>query len=397
MRMALGALRLNRTAGWLVADSSRLMIAAGILALVIANAIPGLRLQSLWTAGFTLDLDGAHARVDLSNVIVNGLMTVFFLCVGIEIRREIAVGALRSVRTAIAPVLCALGGMLVPMGLYVLLAGHGRSSSGWAVPCATDIALAVGVAGIVAPGLSAGARAFLLTLAVADDLGGIAVIGIWYSHGISLLPAAASLACAVLFAGTLYLGMWPLPFGLILLVPAWLLMWRGHVEPPIVGALFGIVTPVAVGRHGTNVRVQAERFLARLSPIVGLVILPAFAAISATVPISLGAAVSTTAIGVAVGLFLGKPLGIFGTLKLITRTGLARHPDATTDRDLLGVSMLGGVGFTVSLFIARVGLPSGGLRAGATLGVFAGSLVAGLGSALYFRVAVRRDGLPVAT
>lgn len=390
MRRARAAFGAHRAARWLIADSSRLMIAAGALALVAANAVPALHLQTLWTSGVRLHLSHTWARLDLSSVTIDGLMTVFFLCVGIEIRREIAVGALRSWRAALAPVLCALGGMLVPMALYVLLAGHGRSSSGWAVPCATDIALAVGVAGIVAPGLSAGARAFLLTLAVADDLGGIAVIGIWYSHGIAIVPAAASLACALLFAGTLYAGVWPLVLGLVLLVPAWFLMWRAHVEPPIVGALFGILTPVAVGRNGDSVLSQAERFLARLSPVVGLVILPAFAAIAATVPISLSAAASTTAIAVAVGLFLGKPLGIFGTLKLITKVGLARHPDATSDKDLFGVSMLGGVGFTVSLFIARVGLPGGGPRDSATIGVFVGSLVAALVSALYFRTVGRR-------
>lgn len=183
------------------------MVGAAALALVITNVFPGMGLDRIWSAGADLRVVGTAVTINAETVVVDGLMTLFFLSVGLEIRREMTHGSLRSPRVATAPVVCALGGMVVPMAIYLALVQNGDAAAGWAIPSATDIGLAVGVAGLVAPQLSAGARAFLLTLAVADDLGGIAVISIWYNDGVSLLPASGALALALVAAAATHVGL----------------------------------------------------------------------------------------------------------------------------------------------------------------------------------------------
>ena len=352
---------------------------------MVANLAPGLHVERLWSRKAYLGVGGNGLHFDLTDVVVDGLMTGFFLCVGLEIRRELAVGTLRSARAAVAPVLCAIGGMVVPMIVYTIIARHAGAAGGWAIPSATDVALAVGIAGLVAPGLSPGARAFLLTLAVADDLGGIAIIGVWYSHGIAVLPAAVAICLAAVAAVVVHMGLVRLPVALLLLLPAWMLMRSAHIEPPIIGAVFGLLVPIGSTTRGNSVCLEVDALLRRLGPLVGLAVLPLFAVVSASVPISGEAIGSSVAVGVALGLCLGKPLGIFGALWLFTKSGIAEHPQGSSARELLGVSILGGVGFTVSLFIARVGLSTDALQRSATFGVFVGSLLATAGGAAYFR------------
>jgi NhaA family Na+:H+ antiporter len=384
-----GLAAVRRGARWAVCEPTRLMILSAVVALVAVNLGPGLDLSRVWTSKTYLGIGGEGVRFDAAITVVDGLMTAFFLCVGLEIRREIAIGSLQSARAALAPIFCAVGGMLVPMVIYTSVAGAGAGASGWAVPSATDVALAVGVAGLVAPGLSPGARAFLLTLAVADDLGGIAVIGIWYSHGIAIAPTVAAVALAATYACLVRSRIIPLPIVLVLILPAWVLMWSAHIEPPIIGAIFGLATPIGRSDRGLSVCAEAELLLKRAAPLVGLVVLPLFAAITSSVTVTSGAIGSTVALGVALGLCLGKPIGIFGTFWILKRVRIAEHPAGSNIRELLGVSILGGVGFTVSLYIARVGLPKNGLEHSATFGVFAGSLLAATAGALYFRTVTR--------
>jgi Na+:H+ antiporter, NhaA family len=396
MAPAIGA-GARRAVGWLLRDPSRLMIASAVVALSTATFAPGLDAPRIWSTGLELSIAGHDIRVDAGGVIVRGLMTAFFLCVGLEIRREIAIGTLHSVRAALAPVLCAVGGMIVPMLVYVSLAGGGQAAAGWAVPSATDVALAVGLAGLIAPGLSAGARAFLLTLAVADDIGGVAIIGLWYSHGVALLPAAGAVALAAVAALAVRSGIMRLTPALLLVVPAWALTWNAHVEPPIIGALFGLLTPIGRGERGREVAAEAERCLDWLGPLVGVIVLPLFAAVAASAALTTDSIDHGVVLGVALGLCVGKPVGIFGALWLLRRARIAELPAGATARELLGVSILAGIGFTVSLYIAGAGLPTAALQHSATLGVFTGSLLAAVAGAVYFRGATRPNRVEPAT
>jgi NhaA family Na+:H+ antiporter len=381
--------RLASAAGRFLDEPSLLMIVAAVLALGVTNLAPDMHFERLWTESLQLTLVGQSVSLALGPAVVDGLMTIFFLCVGLEIRRDIAFGPLSSARAAATPVVCAAGGMVVPMGIYWLIAGRGKTSSGWAIPSATDVALAVGIAALVAPRLSRGARAFLLTLAVVDDIGGIAVIGVFYTHDIALLPTCTGLMLAVASALAVRSGRIRLMPALTLLLPAWLLMWPAHIEPPIIGAVFALLIPASATFAGRSVRTEIDAVLSRLGPFVAFVILPLFAAVVASITLHAGGIVGGVSLAVALGLFLGKPIGIFGAFMLATRTGVGEHPSDTSSHELLGVSILAGVGFTVSLFIAHVGLAGTAFQDSATVGVFAGSLLATCAGAWYFAVAPR--------
>lgn len=369
----------------LASDRSVHMVAAAALAITATNAFPGLHVERLWSHSVAVGWGEHTARLDISSVTVEGLMTAFFLCVGLEIRREIAFGALRSRRAALLPVMCAAAGMLAPAFVYGIIAGGGDSSAGWAIPTATDAAVAVGILALVAPGLSTGARTFLLTLAVADDIGGIIIICFWYSHGAVLLLALAAVGISAVAALAVRAGVVRFIPALALLVPAWVLMHEAGISPAVIGAVFGLLVPMSAVPRGRAVRADVELLLGRLAPFVAALVLPLFAAVSASVPIE-GADLQVGLVaGVAVGLCLGKPLGIFGAAWLLVRFRVGERPAGTTTRELLGVAILGGVGFTVSLYIAELSFADGRLQQTATLGVMVGSAAAMVLGALYFR------------
>lgn len=355
------------------------MVAAALLALVATNVLPGEGPRPLWDAGV--------GGVTIGGVVVDGLMTAFFLAVGLEIRREVTFGTLRRPAAALTPVACALGGMLVPVAVYLVFAGgRGDPATGWAIPAATDIALAVGLLGLVAPGLSAGARAFLLTLAVADDLGGIAIIAVFYAEDVEL---PALLLAGVLLAATaaaLRRGTLGLAPALAVLVPCWLLLRAGHVEPPIVGALLGLAVPLRAG----TLRAQADALLERLEPAVTIVVLPLFTAVSASVVLDPGGLRAGVVAGVALGLLVGKPLGIMGAYAVLRALRLGAPPAGTDVRELAGLSLLAGVGFTVSLYIADVAFADEALERAAVLGVLIGSALAVAAGTVVLRAGQRQ-------
>jgi NhaA family Na+:H+ antiporter len=374
-----------RTLRRLASDHSLRMVVAALAAITVTNGFPGLHVERLWSHAVVLGWGDATARLDLSSVIVDGLMTAFFLCVGLEIRREIAFGTMRSRRAALMPVICAAGGMIVPAGVYVLFARTGESGAGWAIPTATDVVLAAGLLALVAPGVSVGARMFLLTLAVADDIGGVLIISVWYSQGAVPLFAVGAVGLAIVAAVAVGSGMVRLGPSLVALVPAWILMHDADIAPAIIGAVFGVLMPIGAVPRGRAVREDVERLLGRLEPAIGAVVLPLFAAVSASVPVDGDKLNIRVAAGVVLGLCLGKPLGIFGAAWVLVRLRAGQRPEGTSTSELLGVAILGGVGFTVSLYIANLSFSAEAPRQSATLGILAGSVLATIVGALYFR------------
>jgi NhaA family Na+:H+ antiporter len=340
------------------------------------------------------------------------LMVVFFFVVGLEIRREIHHGELSTLRRAALPLAAAVGGMVAPALLYVALAGTtGDVGRGWGVPTATDIAFAVGVLALLGDRVPPALRVLLLALAVIDDLGAILVIAIFYSSGVSL--AALGLA-ALGVVGVLLLQKLGVRNRGAYLLPA-LVCWAGTyaagVHPTIAGVIIGMLTPVVAWVDGREAQqaleaelrrlgdgegvaaLQAFDFVAReaqspsaalieqLHPWVAFVIMPTFALANAGVTLDGLALTDDTqlvALGVVVGLALGKPLGVVAVSALVTRLGVATLPVGIGTRQLVVLGVVAGIGFTMSLFIAQLAFARPELLGAAKLGVLAASVVAGV-------------------
>lgn len=402
-----------------------LLIVASVIALALANSplADGFHALLQTPVGPALAADGpltVHAWI------ADGLLVVFFFVTGVELRAEFTTGSLSSPRRAVVPIAAALGGMAAPAGIYLLvnlLAGQAGQPHGWAVPTATDIAFAVSLLALVAPGVSAGARAFLLALAVADDLFAIIVIAVFYTGGGSLAWLAGAAAAIAAFWAVATAGrrvalrgvpdgprfphrraaLWALTIsGLGLAAIAWWCTLRSGVHPTIAGVALGLaIAPDA-----------SARVLATLEPVSTWAAVPLFAFVSAGVPVGLDAladaAGDPVSIGVLAGLVLGKPLGILVVTWLVTRlTGRASARDAggvpdgastpggsseagASWPDLWVVAILAGVGFTVSLLVASLAFDSAEHVANATVAVLAASVVAPLLASVAWRLIRRR-------
>ncbi|GEL23777.1 Na(+)/H(+) antiporter NhaA [Pseudonocardia sulfidoxydans NBRC 16205] len=333
------------------------LLGATAIALIWANspwrdAYTALRDARFGPAALGLDLTVGQWATD-------GLLAVFFFVVGLELKRELVVGELSSTRRALLPVAAALGGMVVPAGLALLV---GRGAPGmdqaWAIPVATDIAFALAVLALAGRSLPATARIFLLGLAVADDLGAIVVIAVVFSAGLHLVALLVAVACAFAY--------WFLQRRRVrawwLYVPLAVVMWaavhEAGIHATIAGVVLGLLTRVKADPDEDDA--PAVRLEHRLQPWSAGLCVPVFALFAAGVP--LGAQALRTVVtdpvpqAVVVGLLVGKVVGIFGVTALVMRLVPASRPPGLGRRDMLAVSMLGGVGFTVSLLIAELSL-----------------------------------------
>ncbi|MFI7650128.1 Na+/H+ antiporter NhaA [Micromonospora sp. NPDC049460] len=370
-----------------------LLLLGAVIALVWANSPWESAYQTLggwvpWAGGAALHLD-----LSLSAWAADGLLAVFFFVVGLELKREFVVGELRDPRRAALPVIAAVGGMALPALIYVAvnLAAGGDGLRGWAIPTATDIAFALAVLAIIGSHLPQGLRAFLLTLAVVDDLLAITVIAIFYTDDFSPLPLLAALAPIALF-GLLVQRRRTWWWALIpLAVAAWTLVHASGVHATVAGVLLGFTVPV-LGRDG-DTHGLAEHLEHRWRPVSAGFAVPVFAFFAAGVSLrgaDLGAIVTDPiVIGVVAGLVVGKAVGIFGSTFLLARFTRARLDEDITWADLLGVALLAGVGFTVSLLIGELAFGAGSAADdNVKAAVLTGSVIAALLAAV---VLVRRN------
>ncbi|MBL6278088.1 Na+/H+ antiporter NhaA [Micromonospora fiedleri] len=374
-----------------------LLLVGAVIALIWANSPWGDTYTELgrwvpWPGGSTLHLD-----LDLATWAADGLLAVFFFVVGLELKREFVAGELRDPRRAALPVVAAVGGMALPALIYVAvnLTAGGEGLRGWAIPTATDIAFALAVLAVIGAYLPQGLRAFLLTLAVVDDLLAITVIAIFYTDDFNLLPLLGAVAPIALFALLVQrrrTWWWALiPLALV----AWTLVHSSGVHATVAGVLLGFTVPVLAGksRDGRPVPGLAERLEHTWRPISAGFAVPVFAFFAAGVSLrgaDLGAVVSDPiVIGIVLGLVVGKTVGILGSTFLLARFTRARLDEDITWSDLLGVSMLAGIGFTVSLLIGELAFGAGS-EAGANVkaAVLAGSLISALLASV---VLVRRN------
>jgi NhaA family Na+:H+ antiporter len=400
-----------------------LMVAVA-LALGWANSPWRAAYDALWATTLAVRLGRLAVEADLRHWVDDGLMTLFFLVVGLEIKRELVAGELASWRRAALPVVAAAGGMAVPAAIYAAANAGGPGAPGWGVPMATDIAFALGVLALLGPRVPSSLKVFLLTLAVVDDLGSIAVVALFYSRGVE--PGALALAAGllVLVAVLVRAGVWWLPLHVGLGLAVWLAMWHSGVSPALAGVAMGLLTPARptappevardVGgalagqlandprpprlremlREARGTVPLAERLAHDLHPVSAFLVVPLFALANAGISLERGvlaeAGAGAVLGGVVAGRVLGKLTGITAATWLAVRLGLADRPAGASWGQLAGVATVAGIGFTVPLFVADLAFPDGGLLAPVKLGLLLASLVAGGAGALVLVLAARR-------
>jgi Na+:H+ antiporter, NhaA family len=370
------------------------LLAATVVALGWANSPFAAGYEGLWGRELTIGAGPLAVTEDLKHWVNDGLMALFFFVVGLEIKRELVVGELRDPRRASLPVLAALGGVVVPAGIFLLLNVGGQGARGWGIPMATDIAFAIGVLAVLGSRVPAGAKVFLLTLAIVDDILAITVIAVFYTSQLAVGWLAVAAGGMALVFVLRRLGVRAISAYVPLGVLVWLATLESGVHATIAGVALGLATPA----RPVQGRPVLEQLQHRLHPLSSYLVIPLFALANAGVPLGADAleraAGSPVAWGVALGLLAGKVLGVAGASLAAVRLRLGSLPDDLTMRHVLGLAALAGIGFTVSLFIAELAYPGSDLIDLAKVGILAGSLASGLaGVALLAngRLPSRRD------
>ena len=387
------------------------LLIAAVIALGLANSPWSDAFLGLWKTRVAFSIGEFEMDHSLKHWINDGLMAIFFFVIGLEVKRELVLGELRDLRRAILPLIAAVGGMVVPAGVYLALQAGEPAARGWGIPMATDIAFVVGILALLGPRIPLTLRVMLLSLAIADDIGAILVIAIGYTSGLDwtwLGVGFAGMGLVVLLArlGVRSIGVYALVGAVV-----WLGFHESGVHATIAGVLLGLVTPahswVAEGalaelaedtfallrgegldggaRHHALRQVETaaretlsplERLEAGFHPWVAFVIMPLFALANAGVALNLGDVADPVALAVAAGLVLGKPLGIVGFSAIAVALRVARLPEGVGWGALLGGSFLAGIGFTMALFIGDLALDGDALDA-AKVGILGASVVAG--------------------
>lgn len=387
--------RLTASSERSLADWLRTERMGGVLLLL--GAVAGLAwANSPWAESYHAVRDlhvgpgSLHLSLSIGDWAKDGLLAVFFFVVGLEFKRELVAGQLRRPATAIVPTVAAVGGMVAPALIYVAFnATHENGSlAGWAVPTATDIAFALAVLGVVGRSLPTALRAFLLTLAVVDDLLAIIVIALFYTASLHLLPLLGAAACVAVFGYLLHKRI-TTPWLLVpLALVAWALLHGSGVHATIAGVALGMVVP-AVAKPGER-RPMVERWEHSWRPVSAAVAVPIFALFAAGVTVNTAvlsdALHDPVAQGVTLGLVLGKPLGIVAATFVVATFTRASLDRGLTWWDVLGVGVLGGIGFTVSLLVGDLSF-AGERQEEVKLAVLCGSLIAAIAGAamLYVR------------
>jgi Na+:H+ antiporter, NhaA family len=369
-----------------------LLLFAAIAALIVANS--GL---SQWYADWlatplTIGVEPFALTKKLVLWINDGLMAIFFLVVGLEIKREFLQGALRHRKSAVLPVVAALGGMVVPALIYASLNWDDPAAlRGWAVPAATDIAFVVGILALLASRVPAALKAFLLAVAIIDDLGAIIIIAAFYTADINqqmLANAALSISALALLNRFRVMSVLPyLAVGAVL----WFFVLKSGLHPTLAGVVTALMIPMYSGDADNHSPLRDLEHA--LQPWVAYLIVPIFAFANAGVDLS-GVTLQSLAqpipLGIATGLFFGKAIGVFGASQLAISSRLAELPRGTSRAQLFGAAVLAGIGFTMSLFIGMLAFPDPALAADLRLGVLSGSLASAIVGALVLYLSGKR-------
>lgn len=388
-----------------------LMLAAAAAALVWANSPWQDTYRAFWASEVSFTAAGYHFDEDLRSVVKDGLMALFFFVVGLEIKRELVTGQLRDLRFAALPAVAAVGGMAGPAAVYLALNAGGPHQEGWGIPVATDIAFAIGVLSLLGDRVPRQMKVFLLSLAIVDDIAAVVMIAVFYTKGISggWLLVAGAIVAAILLLRRLH--VWYLPVYIAAGVALWVAVLESGIHTSIAGVALGLLTPATPLQSKQQARQWAkwlhdrkdvrvsdlrrasfhireslpvgQRIEERLHPITSYVVIPVFALSASGVELSrqtlADAATSTVTLGVAIGLAAGNTAGITLFCWAADRIGLVRIPKALAGMRLVGLAMVAGIGFTVSLFVSALAFEDPLVQDQAKIGILAGSLAAALG------------------
>lgn len=413
----------NETAGGIV------LFSAAILAIIVANSPLAEQYHQLWKYKFSIGFAGYEISKSLHHWINDGLMSVFFFVVGLELKREIIGGELSDRRKAVLPVAAAIGGMLVPASIYWLFNRGTVGVSGWGIPMATDIAFALGILYLLGSRVPLSLKVFLTAVAIADDIGAVLVIAFFYTSDISLLSLGIGSVFMAILIGANLLGVRsPVFYGIIGIGGLWLAFLLSGVHATIAGVLAALTIPASVkidaGSFLSNLKIFADDFkqaipgnknlisyeqlqvienikrytsavdtpLQRLEhgmhPLVAFVVLPVFAFANAGITFTgelFAQASSAVTIGVFCGLLLGKTIGIIGATKLMVSMNWAELPADSSWRQIYAVSFLASIGFTMSIFITELAFDNSEMVLQAKLGIFIASGIGGVVGYLLLR------------
>ncbi len=409
------------------------LLAFGLGALIIANSPLAEAYNHLWEIPLMVEISDHQLSLTLHGWINDGLMAIFFLLVGLEIKRELLAGELSSARQAALPIACAIGGMVVPAAIYLLFNFGGIGSHGWGIPMATDIAFALGALNLIAPRAPIGAKVLLTALAIADDMGAVLVIALFYSEAIVWGALAGAAVTLLVLIGFNLIGvrhLWPYLLGGVAL---WLFVHDSGVHATIAGVALAFTIPThtrinavefsrearsllddfnrtetgdllvltskgqqealfSLQRASKGVTAPVLRLEQALHNFSAFVVMPLFAFANAGVKIDLSVQHIEIGLGVLAGLVFGKPVGIMMAALIAVKMGIARLPQAVSWRSLFGYACLAGIGFTMSLFVAMLAFADSTLVDAAKRGIIVGSLVAGVAGAVLLRMSpVLRD------
>ncbi len=371
------------------ANGGLALLLGSTVALLWVNVIDAGSYASFWGTHLNVGIGDASIDESLAHWVNDGLMTLFFFLISLEIKRELVTGDLRHPKRAALPIIAALGGILVPIAIFFAVTG-GHDASGWGIPMATDAAFAIGVLALLGDRISEGVKLLLLTIAVVDDVAAIAVIAVAYTDHLSIGWLALAIGGLAVVAAMRALGVRRILAYIPLGIFVWVATFESGIHATLAGVALALLTPAApVG--GRDVLGELEH---RLHPWVNLAILPVFALANAGVKLSGGELSDSSgrkiALAVALGLVVGKFIGIAGATLAALRLKLGALPPGVDRRSLLGAAALGGIGFTVSLFITPLAYDDPLLAGAAKLGILGGSVVAATIGITIFLTAPRR-------
>ena len=399
-----------------------MLLIATAVALVWANSPWKDSYGSFLNAEVIIDAGPIGIHLTVQEFVNDALMALFFFVAGLEIKRELVKGELRDRKAAALPIVAALGGMIVPALIYFLFNAGTPTAHGWGIPMATDIAFAVGIVSLLGNRVPVALKLFLLTLAVADDLGAIGVIAVFYSQSVRFAWLGAAIGLLALVWFMRRRRIWFGPIYVAAAVVVWYCMLKSGVHATVAGVAMGFLTPTEALRPDLDAEAIAdrlenreelsaadvqhasflikesvpvgERLVDRLLPWTSYVIIPIFALCNAGILLTGGAlrqaADSSVTWGVGVGLVVGKTVGVFGAALLAIRLGIARRPRGATNLHMVGISMAAGIGFTVALFVTGLAFDDPVYADQAKVGILAASVVAAVLAGITLRAAAAR-------
>ena len=416
------------------ASGGILLIICTLIALAWANSPFAESYHHLWHTYLSIEVGEIGLNYSLHHWINDGLMVIFFFVVGLEIKRELLVGELSSIKKASLPIAAALGGMIFPAAIYSLFNAGSDGASGWGIPMATDIAFVVGILALLGSRVPLSLKIFILALAIVDDIGAVLVIAIFYTSQISFVSLAIAAGLLILLVIMNKMGVRNLLIYSLVGIALWLAFLKSGVHATVAGVLLAFTTPSSsrintkkfsneteslvkrfdtAGEHGENVLTNSDRlsivdqienncekiltplqrFEHGLHPWVTFFIMPVFALANAGVSIGnefASAITNYVSIGIILGLFLGKQIGIFSFSYLAVKLKFASRPEGVSWKKIYAAAILGGIGFTMSLFIANLAFNTEELLNISKVGILGGSIISGIAGFIILKSALNK-------